>query len=305
MAAADPGLRSTEQEHTFRDTWHLLVRNRGLIGGCTALVIGAAAIWAYTATPVYQASTSIRIDEEKSRVPVLEALQQLSSGSDLVTEMEELKSRTLAENVVDSLALRAVLTRPNCLERERVFSALEVAPDAPQADFTFTRTADGQYTVISSAVAHPLGSATQGREFSGAGLTFTLRPGLVLKAASLTVVSRQVAVTELRRRLTVTRPSRTANVVVVRYEGTDPNLVRRIPNAIAARFIMHRRDVHNTEALSVSRFLRRQLDTLSLQLIDAENTLQKFRQQQQVVNLPAEGTAQVQCLASLQGERSE
>src|SRR2546423_14894129 len=139
MAAADPGLRSTEQEHTFRDTWHLLVRNRGLIGGCTALVIGAAAIWAYTATPVYQASTSIRIDEEKSRVPVLEALQQLSSGSDLVTEMEVLKSRSLAENVVDALALRAVMTKPNRVERQDAFTLLKVSPDAPTGGLELTR----------------------------------------------------------------------------------------------------------------------------------------------------------------------
>src|SRR5205085_4207654 len=55
---------------------------------------------------------------------------------------------------------------------------------------------------------------------------------------------------------------------------------------------------------SVARFLRQQLDTLSLQLTDAENTLQTFRQQAQVVNLPAEGTAQVTRLAALQGERS-
>src|SRR4051812_35517910 len=108
-----------DQEQSFQDTWHLLVRNRGLIIGCTALVIAGSAVWAYTATPIYEASTSIRIDEEKSRIPVLEALQQLSSGSDLVTEMEVLKSRSLAENVVDALALRAVLTRPNRVERRR------------------------------------------------------------------------------------------------------------------------------------------------------------------------------------------
>src|SRR6476620_6878694 len=138
-----------EQEHTFQVMWHLLVRNRGLIAGCTAVVIGASAIWAYTTTPVYEASTSIRIDEEKSRVPVLEALQQLSAGSDLVTEMEELKSRTLAENVVDSLALRVVLTKPSRVERRRVFSLLRVAPNAPNGGLDLTRKSDGTFDVVS------------------------------------------------------------------------------------------------------------------------------------------------------------
>src|SRR5689334_12602240 len=79
-----------EQERSFQDTWHLLVRNRALIIGCTLLVVATAALWAYTATPIYEASTSFRVDEEKSKLPALDALQALSSGSDLVTEMEVL-----------------------------------------------------------------------------------------------------------------------------------------------------------------------------------------------------------------------
>ena len=293
-----------DQEHTFQDTWHLLVRNRGLIIGCTVLVVIASAIWAYTATPVYEASTSIRIDEEKSHIPVLEALQQLSSGSDLVTEIEVLNSRTLAENVVNSLALRAVLTSPSRVERQRIFSLLTVSPNAPSGGLEFTRKSDGTFLVSSRRNHESLGAATPGRQFVADGVTFVLREGSGFNEITLSVVPLQAAVKDLRKRLSVSRPSRTANVVVVRHEGTDPSLVRDVPNVLADRFIMHRREVQTTEARSVARFLRQQLDTLSLQLTAAENTLQNFRQQAQVVNLPAEGTAQVTRLANLQGERS-
>jgi capsular exopolysaccharide synthesis family protein len=293
-----------EQEHSLQDTWHLLVRNRGLIIGCTALVVAASAIWAYTATPVYEASTSIRIDEERSHLPVLEALQQLSSGSDLVTEMEVLNSRSLAENVVDSLALRAVLAKPSRVERQRIFSLLTVSPNAPSGALEFTRKSDGAFLVSNRRNHESLGAATPGSQFVAEGVTLVLREGSGFNEITLSVVPLQTAVKDLRKRLSVTRPSRTANVVVVRHEGTDPSLVREVPNVLADRFIMHRREVQTTEARSVARFLRQQLDTLSLQLTAAENTLQNFRQQAQVVNLPAEGTAQVTRLANLQGERS-
>src|SRR2546423_6188720 len=304
MTAIEVRAGYPEQEHTFQDTWHLLVRNRGLILGCTALVIGASAIWAYTATPVYEAAASIRIDEEKSRIPVLEALQQLSSGSDLVTEMEVLKSRTLAENVVDALALRAVITKPSRVERQDAFSSLKVSADAPSGGLDLARKSDGTFVVRSGRNNDFRGTATPGKSYIADGVTFTLREGSAFKAITLSVVPLETAARDLRKRLSVSRPSRTANVVVVRYEGTDPSLVREVPNVLADRFIMHRREVQTTEARSVARFLRQQLDTLSLQLTDAENTLQTFRQQAQVVNLPAEGTAQVTRLASLQGERS-
>jgi tyrosine-protein kinase Etk/Wzc len=295
---------SANQEHTFQDTWHLLVRNRGLIIGCTALVVVASAIWAYTATPVYEASTSIRIDEDRSHVPVLEALENLSSGSDLVTEIEVLNSRSLAENVVDSLALRAVVTKPSRTERRRLFSFLKVAPNAPSGGLGFTRQADGGYQVVSRRNQQSLGIAYPGRKLIADGVTFVIREGSDFSGITLSILPLQSAVKDLRKRLSVVRPSRTANLVIVRHEGTDPSLVRDVPNVLADRFIMNRREVQTTEARSVARFLRQQLDTLSLQLTAAENTLQTFRQQAQVVNLPAEGTAQVTRLASLQGERS-
>jgi len=293
------------QEPTFQDTWHVLVRNRGLIAGCTALVIALSALWAYTTTPIYEGSTSIRIDEEKSQVPVLQALQQLSTGSDLVTEMEVLKSRTLSENVVDSLALRAVVTRPTGVERGYLFGALRVADRAPVGGFDFIRSANGKYRVVNRRTGNSPGSVTPGEELTADGVTFALRSfASNYPKISLDVVAEQSAVKQLREALTVNRPSRTANVVVVRYEDSDRGLVREVPNVLADRFISHRREVQKTEARSVARFLRQQLDTLSLQLTAAENTLQTFREGAQVVNLPAEGEAQVSRLANLQGERS-
>ncbi len=113
---------SQDGELSFQDIWHVLMRNQALILTCAAFVIfGVSGLWAFTATPVYKASTSIRIDEDKSKAPVLEALQQLSSdGSDVVTEMEVLNSRSLAEAVVDSLGFKAtVLSDPFRVCHER------------------------------------------------------------------------------------------------------------------------------------------------------------------------------------------
>jgi len=294
-----------EQERTFQDTWHLLVRSRWLILGCTALIVGLSALWAYTTTPIYEASTSIRIDEEKSHVPVLDALEQLSSGSDLVTEMEVLKSRSLAENVIDSLALRATLTKPSRVDRGQLFAFLHVADDAQIGDFDFTRAHDGSYRVVSQTSRRMAVGVVPGAKTTLDGVSFVLRANADnFPEVRLNVVAEQTAVKTLQRALTVSRPSRTANVVVVRYESPDQGLVREVPNVLAGRFISHRQEVQKTEARSVAQFLRQQLDTLSDQLVESEKTLQSFRESAHIVNLPAEGTAQVSRLANLQADRS-
>src|SRR5881398_1797351 len=63
-------------------------------------------------------------------------------------------------------------------------------------------------------------------------------------------------------------------------------------------------EIQKTESHSVARFLREQLDTISQQLAQSENVLKNFREGAQVVNLPAEGQAQVTRLVDLQGQRS-
>ncbi len=294
-----------QQENTLQDTWHLLVRNRALIVGCTLLVIATAALWAYTATPIYEASTSIRVDEEKSKVPALDALQALSSGSDLVTEMEVLKSRTLAENVVDSLALRAVVTSPRRVQRASLLSALRVDRSAPPSKIDLVRLNGNKFRVLNQRNNTVAGTIAPGEAITVDGVTLATRTNALSYARiSLDILSEQGAVKNLKKALTISRPSRTANLIVARFEGTDAGIVKDVPNVLANRFMVHRREVQKTESRSVARFLRQQLDTISQQLTESENTLKQFREGAHVVNLPAEGTAQVSRLASLQAERS-
>ena len=75
------------------------------------------------AVPVYESTASIRIDEDPSNVPVLDILETISTGSQVETEMEVLRSRTLAEDVVDSLALQVVLAGPRGVARAKSSSA--------------------------------------------------------------------------------------------------------------------------------------------------------------------------------------
>src|SRR3954471_13106368 len=184
------------QERTVQDTWHVLMRNRTLIILCTLLVIAAAATWAYLTTPVYEASTSIRVDEEKSKIPALDELQALSSGSsDLVTEMEVLKSRNLAENVIDSLGLRAVMSAPSRVQRSDLFSVFRVDRTAPIGQFDIARIKGGKFRVTTQRTGTSVGPVAQGEPVTVDGVTFALHPAaLEYPSISFDVIQEQEAV---------------------------------------------------------------------------------------------------------------
>lgn len=297
---------TADAELGFQDIWHVLMRNRLLIVGCTVLVVGVAALWAFTTTPVYEGSSSIRIDEDKAKMPMLEMLQQFSStGSDVVTEMQVLESRSLAEDVVDSLSLRAVLSHPRRLSRNEVFASVRVDTNAPEEQLTFTRMPRRRFRITDAETGALLGTAGIGEKISTRGVSYVLSPPAIHQASfTLDVLTRQRAVTALQKALKVSRPDRTANVLVVRYEAADSTLVRDVPNVLADRFIAQRRDIQKTEARSEVQFLRRQLDTLTQQLARSQDTLQAFREQARIVDLPSEAKAQVGQLADLEGQRA-
>src|SRR5690606_36784937 len=137
------------------------------------------------------------------------------------------------------------------------------------------------------------------------GAFVVLAPGAAAyRQIRFEVVPFRSAVDALRSALTVTRPNREANVVIVRYQSADTVLVHEVPNALARTFIDQRREVQKTEARSTVQFLLEQIDTITVQLAAAENALRAFREDAQVVSLEAEASAQVSRLADLQAQRN-
>jgi len=288
----------------LRDVWHFLVRNVWVVVGVPLSILGAAALFLVLATPVYEATATLRIDEQRSNVPVLDVLQTLSSGSEIHTEMLVLSSRTLAEDVVDSLALHVEVDGPRRVVRSDLLAAVDASRAAPEARYRFQRVAEGEFEVSGGGAGERAGRVTVGEPIVLPGLTLTLSQGAGRHDEFEVVVAPFAErVVDFRRELGVNRPEREASVVAIRYEGHDPRLVTAVPNLVAQRFIERRNDERSAQARSTVAFLGRQIDTLDAQLALAEDDLLEFRESQGVVNLEAEGEAQVRQLADFQASR--
>ncbi|HEX3158048.1 MAG TPA: polysaccharide biosynthesis tyrosine autokinase [Gemmatimonadaceae bacterium] len=296
-----------ERDITLREIWLFLRRNLWLVLACALVCMAGGVAYVMRATPVYQSSVSVRVDERQSGVPGLEALSGISSGSELGTEMEVLKSRTIAEDVVEQLGLRVRTSEPERVERGVVL----VSVDAPRGDtvageFVVRREDGGQLRLEDTKRKEVFIPVTPGKptKLGGITLVFTeqVKDHLPLR---LTVTGFDQAVRRLLGNVTVVRPNRDANIVRVQYRGVDLGLTRDVPNAMARRFMDSRREVQKTEARSTVAFLRTQLDTLASQLSVAEDRLRTFREANQVVSLATEASEQVSRMAELQAQRGQ
>ncbi|HET9983735.1 MAG TPA: polysaccharide biosynthesis tyrosine autokinase [Longimicrobiales bacterium] len=289
-------------EAQLRTVWNFIQRNRLLAFGIPVLVVVATALFVAAATPVYEATATVRIDEQQSNIAVLDALKTLANGSKIETEMEVLQSRTLAEDVVADLSLALQVTAPRRVPRSALFAEVHVSPDAPKGEYVLRRR--GETFAVATKEGTPLGEARAGGVLRVPGATLTLAKGAATQAEiDLAVTPFEAAVYRFRKTVSVSRPNRDADIVVVRYEGTDPELVRAVPNAMAQMFIARRQRVQSAQALSTVRFLDEQLDTLRWQLVGAEDSLKRFREQARVVSPEAEAKAQVGRLVELQAQR--
>jgi capsular exopolysaccharide synthesis family protein len=285
-----------------RTALEFVVRNKWLILGVPVLMIAATVAFVNWVTPVYSGATSVRIDEERSNIAVLDALKELSQGASIYTEIAELRSRSLSEDVVDSLALQLVMRSPRRSPRAAVFSHIELDRSAPEAAYTLERQDRATYRLRG-----PLETAQMVR----VGQPFRIKGGTLVLAPQATrheqiefkVAPFQTTVRDFSNTLKVVRPEREADMVEISYETTDKELAREIPNATAALFIARRQNVKTREARNTVSFLEDQLDTLDVQMRGLESGLRSFRERNRVISPEAEGEAQVTRLARFQAER--
>lgn len=298
------GREHAEETHV-RDVLGILRRSRLLILGCTAIIVAVTVFFTRQVTPIYEATTSIRVDERQPSLPALDALQGFASTNEVTTEMAELGSRSVAEEVTEALALRLDVVRPERASRRAIVASVTAGRAADSGNYQLRRESDGRFRVESVASDSELGVVAIGQPARLGTVTVVLAPTAArYRSIDLTVHSFEAAVAALQEEAKILRPSRDANIIAVRYRGTDPELVRDVTNAIATHFIQRRQNVRQTETRSTVTFLRQQLERVSTQLAAAEDALRSFREREDIVDLPEEERSQVDHVAELQAQRN-
>lgn len=303
-AGLQPGTEDEELDIDLRSIWGLVQRNKLLILACVLAASAVAWLYNVRATPYYQSSTTLRInDDSRSSAAAGELnLTLFQSGSAIETEMAVLQSRMMAQSVAESLDMRMRLVEPDETAIADLFRDVQLPYDAPSRAYTLRR--DESTFVVLDADGRQLGIATPGTPTRLGQVGFTLTP----RARSydrIRFVTRSLdrVVGEIRSGLTVQRPSRDQSIIEIRFEGPEPRYVARIANALAHRFRVYRRSVQQTEASSTIDFLERQIDTLAVQLRAAEDELREFREREQIVSLVEEGASSIERNAALETQR--
>ena len=238
----DSGRSFTEQldlQHYLR----ILRKHKWPITLFTAAVTALAAYYAFTATPIYNSTSTLLIEQQKTNVPNIEELFGLDTQSSdyYQTQFELLKSRSLAERVIGHVGLwnNAELS-PSALEAQaRVDAAKRSALGDSGVDGV-----KGFFSDLLAQVGLSGDAATESANNSNVveplDLNVVGTDALPADAAgSVSPASeneRSQVIANFMSRVSIT-PVRKTKLVKISYESSDPVLAARVANSIGEQYI--------------------------------------------------------------------
>jgi capsular exopolysaccharide synthesis family protein len=289
-----------------------VLRNKWLLAGVTALVLALTVLITYLQRPIYQSVATVRVESSRNDRNPLADFTPFASNvpGEIETDVMVLRSRDVAQRVVDTLGLRVGLIKPE-QPRGEVLRLLTVPRSATGGLFELEHVSGSRYRMrVLGPPPHPevTRSVEIGQPFKVADVVLALDPRLMREPPAkirFAVSPFLITAEGLRHQIEVYRPDPMARILSISFRSTDPALAAAVPNAVTSAFIEHKLEGSRRESRSTVLFLRDQVAIYEGELARAETTLRGFRERERVVMPQEEASEQVQRLAQLQAEHDQ
>ncbi|AND69821.1 tyrosine protein kinase [Dyella thiooxydans] len=296
-----------------------LLDHKWLIAGVTAFFFVASVTYVVLATPIYEASAVVQVEQKIPSLPGLEDLSQTlgASTSQAVTEIALLTSRTVVGQAVDNLGLDVDIT----VDRMPLvggFVARRFVPAAP-GDVAPSRFGLARYgwggsrldifrlDVPAALIEQPLhlvagegGAYTLqddngnellkgrvGRTASANGIVMEVKTLAAHPGTRFTVIrhSHLDTIARLQDHLVAVEQGKDSGIIELTYRSDDPLLATRLLDQISALYVRQNVDRSSAEAANSLAFVRAQLPKVRMELEQATVAMNTFQTQAHSVDI--------------------
>lgn len=314
-----------EDEIDLGDLLGVLIENRWLITAITAAVFLVGSVYAFVATPIYQADGLLQVEEKKSGLGDLDVNAFFEGDALVSAEIEILRSRSVVGTVVDNLNLdiiaepryfpligAALARRLPSNERPLIQVDTLEMPDAMLGN-TLKLIASGprRYELydedgerlLSGAVGE---TSTNGRP-RGENISLFVSALEAEKDQTFLVRrrSRLSSIVSLQRRMSVSEQGEWSGILAIRLLGPDPVSIQRQVNQIANVYVRQNVERKSAEAQQTLNFLDQQLPSVRQDMEAAELALNAYRLEKGSIDLPLETQSILQTIVSVESQLNE
>jgi len=284
---ASPYTPGTDDEEIhLHDYLNVLMRRRRLfwLGFCS--VFALVVLYTFLSRPIYEATTSLHVSEEKVKGNGLLEDLGLSRENPIETEIEILKSRTNAEEVVRRLHLDWRIHKPS--------KGLEVEishfrSEAESPEYRITVIDHETFEVRGGDLPTPL-RGELGELLRGEHLELTLKTynGVPGNTFRLTQLPFNNTVQGVRATTRATEVGKGTNIIRLAYQSPNAALAQEVVNALAEVYLERSVSLKAEEASRSVEFISSQLDNFRAILDEAEKNLEAYKRESGVITLEEE-----------------
>lgn len=284
----------------------------------TAAITALAAYYAYTATPIYRATSTLLIESTSDSPITFEQLvgAETENGEYYQTQYELLRSRALALRVVNKLNLwenpefsrqslntdseasaPIALTADNAIQSQdqsglsAAFKSLKTLAGIEEetsvvVDLGNSAVPSSTDPAVSTATAESQTAVTEPsvvRNATGAPITFEFNEDAIATDRQLSS-SEQVVLGKFMRRLQIT-PIRKTKLVNISFESSDSGLAALVANTVGEEYINSYLDAKVELTTRASTWLNQRLSELKSTLDASEDRLIAFKQENGLVDV--------------------
>ncbi|ESN13961.1 cryptic autophosphorylating protein tyrosine kinase Etk [Enterobacter sp. MGH 24] len=290
-----------------------------MIACVTLLLTVCAGIYAFSATPVYQADALVQI-EAKQNNSLLKNLASLGSdlSPDVAPELLLLKSRMILGETVDQLGLTYNVKRRvfpvigPLWEHVRGHKSDKITIGAltipllegkPQT-LLLTVQEQGRYRLKGKTLE---ADGVVGKTLVKDGISLLVTALIAEPGTQFTLdtVTRLDAINAIQNRLTVAESAKQSGMIALTLTGKDPDKIATVLNTIAENYLRQniaRQEAKDSRSLT---FLQDQLPKISRELDEAEARLNAYREQRDSVDLSLEAKSVLDQVVNVENQLNE
>jgi len=258
-----------------------------------------AYVYLHYAVPVYETAATVMVKDEKKGLDdsnLMEQLNLFGSKKLVENEIEVIQSRTLMREVVKNLDLYAPITQEGRIKSRSAYLTSPVVIQVRNPDslveshkvyFTFD---SADRAVVVAGQKYPLGSWVT---TPYGNLRFLTNPNYVAadKTRPLYFSLRSVRAVsdELLAGLKVTQATKLSSVIDLKIKDAIPKRGEDILNGLIGEYNKAGINDKNALAANTLRFINERLGLISNELDSVEHGIQKYKTQEGIVDISAQG----------------
>ncbi|MGB9698516.1 MAG: GumC family protein [Thermodesulfobacteriota bacterium] len=306
----------------LRDYLEVIKRRKKIVLISFGTIVLTTIIVSLIMFPTYESTTTIMIEDEKGMgIPFTPFSEFTRTDEKLNTQVMILKSRTVAEKVVNKLGLQ-LQVKPEIRMGHIILNSLvakekekNLPNPATVTRIKLLKIAEGvsgrKYTgifknkhsfILYDEQEQEIGRGEVGQAFSTPDFSLQLEgEGKIGKKFSFTLISLPAAAKALQDNVEIS-PVRNSSLINIKVKGNDPWQTKEIADTIVAVYKEIMISKRTREASQVITFLEEQTKEVEKDLQRAEENLRKFKEKEKMVVLEAEIKSALERVAAFEKE---